>query len=131
MRVRSVNRVLVILLLALTVHMSIKAKDFPALQIEAVQITDLGISERDDTKSVIEVRWLVNPAAQANVIFFNLTLSIIYADGTTATIKKQIDASFIAIRVEVPSVKLSSGRPPAFIKRMNAVVVAVGPQPKV
>ena len=105
-------------------QISVNAKNLTDIPVEVIEVKDLGVSASDDSKSIIEVRWRVNPTLNA-VTSFNLTLSITYADGTTRDEAKKSDGKTVSARFEVPSVKVSKGKPPAFIKKMNAVVTAV------
>lgn len=119
---------LIILVLAFANQAIINAVETADSPVEVLEVKDLGISANDDSKSIIEVRWRVNPTLVANVASFNLVLSVTYADGTTTTIKRQTDGKSLSMRVEVSSVNISKGKPAAFIKKMNAVVIAVIPE---
>ena len=105
-------------------QISVNAKNLTDIPVEVIEVKDLGVSASDDSKSIIEVRWRVNPTLNA-VTSFNLTLSITYADGTTRDEAKKSDGKTVSARFEVPSVKVSKGKQPAFIKKMNAIVIAV------
>jgi hypothetical protein len=105
-------------------NQSVNAKNLMDVPVEVVEVKDLGVSANDDSKSIIEVRWRINPTLNA-VASFNLTLIVTYADGTTINEVKKTDGKTVSARFEVPSVKISKGKPPAFIKKMNAVVTAV------
>ena len=119
---------LIILVLAFANQTIINAKETADYPVEVLEVKDLGISANDDSKSIIEVRWRVNPTLVANVATFNLVLSITYADGTTTNIKRQTDGKSLSMRVEVSSVNISKGKSAAFIKKMNATVTAVIPE---
>ena len=105
-------------------QISVNAKNAPDIPVEVLEVKDLGVSTSDDSKSIIEVRWRVKSTLDA-ATSFNLTLSVTYADGTTRDELKKTDGKTISAQFEVPSVKVSKGKPPAFIKKMNAVVIAV------
>ena len=105
-------------------QISAHAKNAPDIPVEVIEVKDLGVSTSDDSKSIIEVRWRVKSTLDA-ATSFNLTLSVTYADGTTRDELKKTDGKTISAQFEVPSVKVSKGKPPAFIKKMNAVVIAV------
>ena len=96
--------------------------DFP---VKVIEVKDLGLSDRDESKSVIEVRWQVNPVERAKITSFKITLFATYADGTTITAKQNVEKNTLAARVEIPSVKNVKGRPSAFIKNLKAEVTAV------
>lgn len=93
--------------------------------MEVTEVKDLGLSDRDELKSVIEVRWRVNALNAESIASFNLTLSATYADGTIIVEKRRIERNALFARIEIPSVKTNSGKPAAFIKRLNAKVSAV------
>ena len=115
---------LITLFLVAANQISVNAKNLTDAPVEVVEVKDLGVSVSDDSKSIIEVRWRVNSTVNA-ATSFNLTLSVIYADGATRDELKKVDGKTISAQFEVPSVKVSKGKPPAFIKKMNAVVIAV------
>ncbi len=96
--------------------------DFP---VRVIEVKDLGLSDRDESKSVIEIRWQINPSEQAKISSFKLILSATYADGTTITEKQNVEKHKVSVRVEIPSSKTSRGRPSAFIKNLKAEVTAV------
>lgn len=98
------------------------AMDIP---VEVVEVRDLGLSDRDELKSVIEVRWSMDPAQKEKISSFNLLLSVTYADGTAVSEKRTVAKTSLSARVEVPSVKAIGGRPAAFIKKIDARVTAV------
>jgi hypothetical protein len=93
--------------------------------IEIVEIKDLGLSDRDESRSVIEVRWRVDQGATETSVSFDLVLFITYADGTTIRANRKITGNGTSARFEVPSVRSAGGGTPAFIKRMEARVAAV------
>ncbi len=93
--------------------------------VQVVEVRDLGLSDRDESRSVIEVRWSAGPVQQEMIIWFNLTLSVTYADGTTISEKRRIERGADRARIEVPSVRTFGGKAAAFIKKIDARVVAV------
>ncbi len=111
------------LLLSVTQSSAAAKADFE-IQVEVVEVKDLGLSDRDESKSLIEVRWRIDEAKKDKIAAFNLILSVTYADGTTVTEKRKFEKSVFSARVEVPSVKPFGGRSSAFIKRMEARVSA-------
>lgn len=96
--------------------------DFP---VEVTEVKDLGLSDRDELKSLIEVSWRTDSIQKEKIASFNLLLSVTYADGTSITERRTIDKNLSSIKIEVPSVKTIGRRPPAFIKNMSAKVTAV------
>jgi len=112
-------------LLVVAINASAKAitsQDFP---VEVVEIKDLGLSDRDESRSLIEIRWRVSPLQRERVVSFNLVLSVTYADGTTINATRRITGDEHSTRFEVPSVKSIGGRSSAFISKMEARVTAV------
>src|SRR5687768_1165252 len=87
------------------------AQTVTQVPVEVVEVKDLGLSDRDESKSVIEVRWSVDPVQKEKIVSFNLVLSVVYADGTTIGEKRKVEATALLARVEVPSVKPYGGRP--------------------
>lgn len=120
----------VVLFLAVTAanQVSVRAETKPDAPVEVVEIKEVGISGADETKSVIEIRWRINPALNASVSSFKLLLSVTYADGTTLILTHNADAESVLAQVEVPSAKISKRSPPAFIKQLKATVIAVFPK---
>ena len=124
MRDKIIFVTLLTLFLVAANQISVNAKNLTDVPVEVVEVKDLGVSASDDSKSIIEVRWRVKSTLDG-ATSFNLTLSVIYADGTTRDELKKVDGKTVSAQFEVPSVKVSKGKPPAFIKKMNAVVIAV------
>jgi hypothetical protein len=120
----------VVLFLAITSanQVSVKAETIIDAPVEVIEIKEIGISNDDESKSVIEIRWRINPALNSNVSSFKLFLSVTYADGTTLILTQNADAESVLAQIEVPSAKISKRNPPAFIKNLKASVVAVFPK---
>lgn len=95
------------------------------IPVEVIEVKDLGLSDRDELKSLIEVSWRIDPQQQEKVASFTILLSVTYADGTTIPERRTVEKSATSARIEVPSVKTIGRRPPAFIKNINAKVTAV------
>ncbi len=124
MRAKIIFQSLLILVMAAANLTDVGAQASTDVPVEVTEVRDLGVSANDDSKSIIEVKWRVGPTISA-VTSFNLTLSITYADGTILNEQKKSDGKSASARFEVSSAKVSKGKPPAFIKKMNAVVTAV------
>lgn len=111
--------------LLLTINqISATAKADFEVPVEVVEVKDLGLSDRNESKSLIEIKWCVNPAQKDKIAAFNLVLLVTYADGTTITEKRKFEKTIFSARVEVPSVKTFGGRSSAFIKKTEARVSA-------
>lgn len=95
--------------------------EFP---VEVIEVKDLGLSDRDESKSLIEVRWQISEIQKDKVSAFRLSLSVTYADGTRVVEKYRFEKDVFSVRLEVPSVKRFGGRPTAFIKKIEAGVTA-------
>lgn len=100
------------------------AKSNFEIPVEVVEVKDLGLSDRDESKSLIEVRWQIGEIQKDKISAFKLSLSIIYADGTRIVEKHKFNKDVFSVRLEVPSVKRFGGRPTAFIKKIEAGVTA-------
>lgn len=90
--------------------------------VEVTEIRNLGISDSDETKSVIEVKWQINPTLHPNHSDFNVSLEIAYANGMILIIDECSGNSTRSSRIEVPTVNLRRGQSPAFIKQIKAFV---------
>lgn len=117
---RSSLIILMLMILAVS-QISANAPDAP---VEVIEIKEVGLSDKDETKSVIEVRWQINPAMATNVRSFKIFLSVIYADGTKVNIVRHADEESAALKIEVPSASFSNRNAPAFIKNLKAMVIA-------
>ena len=112
-------------LLLIANPVSAVAKTDFEIPVEVLEVKDLGLSDRDESKSLIEVRWRVgNSIQREKIASFRLILSVTYADGTTVTERQKFDKTIFSARVEIPSVKPFGGRSSAFIKKMEARVSA-------
>jgi hypothetical protein len=94
------------------------------IPVEVVRIKDLGLSDRDESKSLIEVVWRAGLVQKDKISAFNLVLSVTYADGTRIVEKRKFEKEVFSARLEVPSVKSLGGRNSAFIKKIEARVSA-------
>lgn len=90
--------------------------------VEVIEVKNLGISDSDETKSVIEVRWQTNPTLHPNHSNFNVSLEITYANGMILIVDEQANTEARSVRFEVPTVNLWRGKSPAYIKQMKAFV---------
>ncbi|HQU81567.1 MAG TPA: hypothetical protein PKY59_00485 [Pyrinomonadaceae bacterium] len=99
--------------------------DFP---VEILEIKEIGISDRDESKTVIEVHWRIDPLQKEKISAFNLVLSVVYADGTSVSEKRTAAKNESSARIEIPSVKTIGNRPAASIKKVSAKVFAVLPK---
>lgn len=103
----------------------VNAKPDLGFPVEVTEVRELGLSDRDESKSVIEVQWRVQPVQKEKISSFNLVLSVTYADGATLQERHKIERNALSARVEIPSVKTNGSRPSAFIKKLDAKVFAV------
>jgi hypothetical protein len=90
--------------------------------VRVIEIKDLGLSEADETKTLIEIRWEINPAIHANHSAFNVTLDITYADGANLIFDEQAESSARFIRIEIPSLHVFRGKKSAIVKEIKAFV---------
>ena len=101
------------------------AKNTFEVPVEVLLVRDLGPSEQDEAKSVIEVRWRASRVPPDKIAFFQVLLSATYADGTTFRRTGRADRLALSARLEIPSVKASANRPAALIRKLDARVHAV------
>jgi hypothetical protein len=90
--------------------------------VEVTEIKNLGISDADETKSVIEIKWQLNPALHSNHSDFNVSLEITYANGMILLVDERSENTTRSTQIEVPTVNLRRGQSPAFIKQIKAFV---------
>ena len=90
--------------------------------VQVTEIKDLGLSEADETKTVFEIHWQVNPAIHPNHSNFNVTLEIIYADGASLIFDEQAEYFARLRRIEVPTLHTFRGKKSAIIKEVRAFV---------
>lgn len=95
--------------------------EFP---VEVIEVRDLGLSDRDEAKSLIEVSWQSDRIQTDKISGFNVSLFITYADGTRLVEKHKFNKDIFSARIEIPSVKTFHGKPSAFIKKIDARVTA-------
>ncbi len=119
------SQIVLSLAAAAATSVSAKAGTIMDAPVEVIEVKEIGISAADETKSVIEVRWRTNLALNTDVGSFKLILSVTYADGTTLILTGNAGAESELAQIEVPSARTSKRSPPAFIKNLKAVVVAV------
>jgi hypothetical protein len=90
--------------------------------VEVTEIKNLGISDADETKCVIEIQWKINPALHPNHSVFNITLEIIYADEAILIFDEQAANSSRSAQIEVPALHLFRGGKPAIIKEIKGFI---------
>jgi hypothetical protein len=122
------NRRIQFLVLVLTIFVNVnqaiaRMEDCRNTPVEVTEVKDLGLSDSDETKSVIEVKWCINPTLQPSHSAFNVTLEITYADGAVLIFDKQVESSARSSQIEVPTLHIYRGKKPAIIKRTKAFVI--------
>ena len=95
---------------------------FANTPVEVTQIKEIGLSDSDETKSVIEIKWKVNPSLQANHSDFNVTVEITYADGAILIFDGKAENDAFSTQIEVPSLHIYRGKKAAIIKQIKAFV---------
>jgi hypothetical protein len=120
---------LLILVLVLTMFLTInpalvKGDKCRATPVKVTEVKELGLSESDETKAVIEVKWCVNSALQPTHSAFNVTVEVTYADGAILLFDEQAESRARSTRIEVPALHLYRGKKPAIIREIKAFVTA-------
>jgi len=90
--------------------------------VEVTELKNVGISDSDETKSVIEVKWQINPTLHPNHSDFYISLEVVYADSTVLIVDEKSESETRSVRIEVPTVHLRRGKSPAYIKQIKAFV---------
>jgi hypothetical protein len=90
--------------------------------VEVTDIKEIGLSDSDETKSVIEIKWKVNPSLQPNHSVFNVTLEVTYADGAILIFDEQAEKEARSAQIEVPALHIYRGKKAAIIKEIKAFV---------
>lgn len=105
-----------VLMLCATVN-SIIAIDI--VPVDVVEAREIGLSDSDDTKSVVEVKW---QTTQQNYKFFNVMLEIKYADGAILIFDEQVSNQSRSTQIEVPALHIYRNKRAAIIKEIKAFV---------
>lgn len=90
--------------------------------VEVTDVKEIGLSDSDETKSVIEIKWRVNSTLQANHSDFNVTLEVIYADGAVLLFDEQAEKNARSAQIQVPTLHIYRGKKAAIIKQIKAFV---------
>ena len=92
--------------------------------VEVTDVKEIGLSDSDETKSVIEIKWKVNPSLQPSHSVFNVTLEVTYADGAVLIFDEHAEKEARSAQIEVPSLHIYRGKKAAIIKEIKAFVTA-------
>lgn len=122
---RGAEILILVLTLFVTINQTIaKTKDCSETPVKVTQVKETGLSDSDETKSVIEVQWCVNPTLQPTHSAFNVTVEITYADGAVLIFDEQTGNEARSTEIEVPTLHIFRGKKPAIIKQVKAFVTA-------
>lgn len=97
---------------------------FANVPVEVTGVKEIGLSDSDETKSVIEIKWKVNPSLQPNHSVFNVTLEVVYADGAVLIFDEQAEKEARSAQIQVPALHIYRGKKAAIIKEVKAFVTA-------
>ncbi len=114
--------VLVLTLFVIINQTIAKTDDCANTPVEVTQVKEIGLSDADETKSVIEVQWCVRSTLQPNHSNFNVTVEITYADGAILIFDEQVENQARSTQIEVPTLHIYRGKKPAIIKQIKAFV---------
>ena len=117
--IRKIGFLVLVLTFLLTVNPAIARSSSP---VEVTDVKEVGLSDSDETKSVIEIKWRVRPTLQPNHSAFNVTLEVTYADGAILLFDEQAECAARSSQIEVPSLHIYRGKKPAIIKQIKAFV---------
>ena len=118
---RKVKTLSLVLMIFLMISQAI-ANDCKTQPVEVTEVKEIGLSDSDETKSVIEVKWCVNQELQTKQNTFNVTVEIVYADGAKLIFDEQAEKQARSTQIEVPSLHIYRGKKPAIIKQIKAFV---------
>ena len=113
--------VVLVLMLFVTINQAF-ASNYKDVPVEVKEVKEVGLSDSDETKAVIEIQWSVKSALQPNHAVFNVTLEVIYADGAILLFDQQAQNQVRSTRIEVPALHIYRGKKPAIIKQIKAFV---------
>ena len=124
---KKVKFLVLVLMVFLTVNqVTAQFDDCNKTPVEVTQVKEIGLSDADETKSVIEVKWCVRSTLQPNHSAFNVTVEVIYADGAILIFDEQAENSARSTQIEVPTLHIYRGKKPAIIKQIKAFVTTEG-----
>ena len=92
--------------------------------IEITEVKNVGLSAINDSKSVIQALWSVHAQPGRNIKSFELNLEVTYADGAVEKLRATAPGSERKVRMEVPTLHVSAGRPGAELKSFKANITA-------
>ena len=118
---RTIKFLVLVLMFFVSVSQAFALTNTP---VEVTEVKELGLSDSDETKSVIEIKWRVNPTLQTNHSDFNVTLEITYADGAVLLFDEQAEKNARSAQIEVPTLHIYRGKKAAIIKHIKAFVTA-------
>ena len=122
---RKVEILGLVLMMFLAINQIIaKTDDCKNSPVEVTQVKEIGLSDSDETKSVIEIKWCVNQTLHPNQSAFNVTVEVIYADGAILIFDEQSKNQVRSTQIEVPTLHIYRGKKPAIIKQIRAFVTA-------
>ena len=116
---------ILILTICAVVSQVIALEDCKDKAIEVIEVKEIGLSDSDETKSVIEVKWCVNQELQPNASNFNVTLEVTYADGAILIFDQQVLSPARSSQLEVPALHKFRGKKSAIIKQIKAFITTV------
>ncbi|MEK7725182.1 MAG: hypothetical protein AAB336_12575 [Acidobacteriota bacterium] len=114
---RKIRFLVLVLMIFLAVNQAIASTP-----VEVTDVKEVGLSDSDETKSVIEIKWKVNPSLQPNHSIFNVTLEVVYADGAILIFDEQVEKQARSTQIEVPALHIFRGKKPAIIKQIKAFI---------
>ena len=114
---RKIRFLVLVLMIFLAVNQAIASTP-----VEVTDVKEVGLSDSYETKSVIEIKWKVNPSLQPNHSIFNVTLEVVYADGAILIFDEQVEKQARSTQIEVPALHIFRGKKPAIIKQIKAFI---------
>jgi hypothetical protein len=122
---RYINHALIIAVLTVIVlnHQVTNAFTF-ATRIEIAEVKNVGTSAGDNSKSIIQIKWLAEVQPGTTIKSFDIFLEVTYADGAIEKVKTTANGSARSVRFELLTVHLVAGRAAAELRGFKASVTA-------
>jgi hypothetical protein len=122
-QINQATLIAVLTIVALFNNQSANAFNF-ATRIEIVEVKTVGISAGDNTKSIIQIKWLAESQPGTSIKSFDVSLEVAYADGAIEKVKTTANGSARSTRFELLTVHLAAGRAAAELRTFKASITA-------
>jgi hypothetical protein len=122
-QIKNASLIAVLIIVVLFNNQSTNAFNFTT-RIEIVEVKTVGISAGDNTKSIIQIKWLAESQPGTAIKSFDVFLEVVYADGAIEKVKTNANGSARSARFELQTVHSAAGRAAAELRGFKASVTA-------